>query len=150
MTTNEQQSTQKGTTTQNGGQQQADSGLSSLGLTQQDVLRMMFPDQYGEPSRESVYEDGVFAGTVDAGEGDRDIGVFSIFVFKADARHPKAEMAVKTNGTVLTDPRRLKKVGQAMIDWAEDEELAEALEEAKASEEQAASEAVAQQMMRGS
>lgn len=114
---------------------------------QQSMLQAWFPDIFGEPVRESIYEDAVFAGNIIV-QGELEIGTFSIMVLKPDAQHPKASMVVRTNGSVSTDPDRLKRIGDAFLSWAKDKTLQDAFEKAQSMESGAQTEAVATNMMK--
>lgn len=135
------------------GQQPDASGLNAQQPAQQmaldpAVLRYLAPEVFGEPLRESCYEDAVFAGSIRRG-GELEIGTFSIMVLVPDATHPNAEMVVRTNGGVTTDPNRLKKIGDAFLRWAKDPELLQAFEEASQKESGAMNEAVMMQAAKG-
>ena len=132
------------------GQQPGGSGSSGQAQTppnpfgqQMDptMMRMFFPDIFGEPVRESIYEDAVFAGSITV-QGELEIGTFSVMVLKPDAQNPKAAMVVRTNGSVQTDPARLKRIGDAFLRWAKDEERQNAFAAAQSMESGAQSEAL--------
>ena len=134
------------------GQQPAGFGFNpqqvGFGNMDPNMLKAFFPDVFGEPVRVSSYEDAVFAGHIQRGT-ELEIGTFSIMVLDPDAQHPSAEMVVRTNGSVSTDPSRLKKIGQAFLRWANDDDLLAAFEEAQQRESGAQNEAVMQQVAKG-
>lgn len=122
-------------------------GMPQMGQMDPNMLRLLMPDLFGEPLRESAYEDAVFAGSVRRG-GELEIGTFSIMILKPDATHPQAEMVVRTNGMVTTTPERLKKIGDAFLRWAKDTDLVEALNEAQQEESGAQGEMMLNSLVR--